>query len=64
MIIIRRKKGESFDRMLRRYKRKHRDLKIKREVMGKKYYTKPSTKRREELLKAEYISKKQSEYES
>lgn len=58
MIIINVKDSETIDRALKRYRRKHRDLKVRRELMDRKYFTKPSVKRREEVLSAEYRQKK------
>ena len=58
MLIIERKEGESIDRTLKRYKRKHRDTKLRRELRNRKEYTKPSVKRRNEILKAVYSTKK------
>jgi small subunit ribosomal protein S21 len=63
MIIIKQKQGESVERMLRRYKRKHKNLKLRREVQQKKYYTKPSAKRKMALEKAKYINRKRLEIE-
>jgi small subunit ribosomal protein S21 len=54
MLIIKAKKGESIERMLRRYRRKHRDSKIRYEYNQSKEYTKPSVKRRKEVQKAIY----------
>ena len=61
MLIINRKEGESIERLIRKYKRKHRATKIMREVRQRKEYTKPSVKRRKEILKAAYIQQKQLE---
>jgi small subunit ribosomal protein S21 len=58
MLIIERKEGESIDRTLKRYKRKHRDTKLRRELRNRKEYTKPSVRRRNEILKAIYSKKK------
>lgn len=58
MLIIDRKDGESIDRTLKRYKSKHRRVKIVKELRRRKNFTKPSVKRREEVLKAAYIKKK------
>lgn len=63
MIIIKKKEGESIERMLRRYKRKHRNLKLRREVQLKKYYIKPSEKRKMALEKAKYANRKRLEGE-
>ena len=63
MLIIKKKKDESIERMLRRYKRKHKDAKIKDESIKRKHFVKPSEKRRGEILKARYKNKKFQEYE-
>lgn len=59
MLIIERKDGESIDRMLRRYKRKHRNVKLRNELRRRKEFTKPSVSRRKEVLKAIYKEEKQ-----
>lgn len=61
MLIIDRKDGESIERVLKRYKRKHRNVKLRRELSDRKYFTKPSVKRREEVLKAAYIESKKDD---
>lgn len=58
MIIIDIKDSESIERALKRYKRKHRDLKLRQELRNRQYYTKPSVERRNEVLDAEYRLKK------
>ena len=52
-III--KEGESIDRALKRYKRKHRNIKVMQNLREGQFFTKPSVKRRREIQKAEYI---------
>ena len=59
MIIIEVTETESIDRALKRYKRKHRDLKIRRELRKRKQFTKKSIRRRTEILKAIYKNEKQ-----
>jgi small subunit ribosomal protein S21 len=54
MIIIDVKEGETIDRALKRYKRKHRNLKIREQLRDRKFYTKPSVRRRNEVLDAAY----------
>ncbi|MBR9919428.1 MAG: 30S ribosomal protein S21 [Bacteroidetes bacterium] len=54
MLIIEVKEGESIDRALKRYKRKHRNTKVRQELMERKFFTKPSVKRRHEILDAIY----------
>lgn len=61
MLIIERKEGESIERVLKRYKRKHRDVKLRRELRERKFFTKPSVKRREEVLKASYIESQKTD---
>ena len=60
MLIIERKDGETIDRVLKRYKRKQRDTKLIGELRKRKQYTKPSVRRRSEVLKAAYKDKKQA----
>ena len=59
MIIINVKDGESIDRALKRYKRKHRNIGMIRELRRRQHFTKPSVKRRTEVLKAEYKLQKE-----
>ena len=58
MIVINVKDEESIDRALRRYKRKHRDVGIMKELRRRKEFVKPSVKRRNEILNAAYRQKK------
>lgn len=58
MIVINVKDEESIDRALRRYKRKHRDVGIIKELRKRKEFVKPSVRRRNEILNAEYRQKK------
>ncbi|MEO1438321.1 MAG: 30S ribosomal protein S21, partial [Bacteroidota bacterium] len=48
MIIIELKEDESIDRALKRYKRKHRQIGMMKELRRRQKYTKPSVKRRNE----------------
>ena len=54
MLNLERKEEESIDRLLKRYKRKHRNVKLRNEVMDRKYYEKKSVSRRNEILDAKY----------
>lgn len=58
MIIIEVKEGESIDRALKRYKRKHQNIGVNKELRRRKQFTKPSVERRGEILKAKYKLKK------
>ncbi|MCL4116203.1 UNVERIFIED_CONTAM: hypothetical protein GTU68_010073 [Idotea baltica] len=54
MIIINVKEEESIDRALKRYKRKHRDVGVVKELRKRKQFTKPSVERRNEIINAQY----------
>ncbi len=54
MLIIEVKDSESIDRVLKQYKRKVDRAGILKELRDRKHYTKPSIKKRYNLLKAEY----------
>ena len=49
------KEGESIERALKRYKRKHRNVKVMQNLRENQHFTKKSVKRRKEIQKAEYI---------
>ena len=57
MLIINVKNEESIDRALKRYKRKFKNTKILREIRRRKNFVKPSVRRRNEILNAEYRQK-------
>ena len=61
MLIINRKEGDNVEKMLRRYRRKHRSTKLIRELRRRQHFTKPSVKRRFEILKAKYVADKEKE---
>ena len=63
MLIINVKDGESIDRALRRYKNKHKKVQLMKQLRARKHFTKPSVERRDEILKARYITVKQKEIE-
>jgi len=54
MLIIEVKDGESIDRALKRYKNKHRSVKLRNELNSRKSFPKPSVLRREEIKGAVY----------
>jgi len=54
MIIINVKEEESIDRALKRYKRKHRNVGIIKQLRKRKHFIKPSVERRNEILDAAY----------
>jgi len=55
MIKIEVKDGESIERAIKRYKRKHRNVQIMQNLRESRYFTKPSVRRRREIQKAQYI---------
>ena len=64
MIKIEIKEGENIERVLKRYKRKHRNIQVMQNIRENQYYTKKSVKRRRIIQKASYIQslKDQEEY--
>lgn len=55
MIIIPVKEGENIDKALKKFKRKYEKTGVVKELRERQKFTKPSMKRRQEILKAEYI---------
>lgn len=58
MLIIEVKDSENIDKALKRYKRKFQSTRLMRELRDRRDFTKPSVKRRNEMLKASYRQKK------
>ena len=58
MLIIEVKKEETIDKALRRYKRKHQQTGVMKELRKRKEFTKPSVKKRSKILSAVYRQKK------
>ena len=54
MIIIPIKEGESIERPLKRFKRKFEKTKGLKQLRARRYFTKKSEKRREQVLRAAY----------
>ncbi|HMR42697.1 MAG TPA: 30S ribosomal protein S21 [Saprospiraceae bacterium] len=57
MLIIEVKDGEAIDRALKNFKRKFDKSGVMKQLRERKQFTKPSVKRREEVLKATYKQK-------
>ncbi len=55
MLIIDVKDSDSLDRALKQYKKKFEKSKTLRELRERQAFTKPSVKRRKEVLKAIYV---------
>jgi len=58
MIIINLSQGESIDKALKRYKRKVEKIGLLKELKRRKFFTKNSDLKREEIKKAKYIQSK------
>ena len=58
MIIVDVQKCNSIEQALKQYKNKHNKIGIVKELRDRQTYTKPSVKRRTEILKAQYIESK------
>lgn len=58
MLIIDVREGENIDRALKRYKRKFINTGLIRELRGRREFTKPSVRRRQEVMKAAYKNEK------
>lgn len=58
MIII--NVGNSVEQALKQYKNKHNKIGVVKELRERQTYTKPSVKRRAEILKAKYVESKRS----
>ncbi|MBK7871658.1 MAG: 30S ribosomal protein S21 [Saprospiraceae bacterium] len=61
MLIIDVKDNEGIDKALKRYKRKYQQAQIIQQLRQRQHFTKPSVKRRNEILKAVYKQHKQEE---
>lgn len=58
MIIV--NVGSSIEQALKQYKNKHSRIGVVKELRERQTYTKPSVKRRSEILKARYVESKRS----
>lgn len=55
MLRIEIKEGENIERAIKRYKRKHRNVKVMQTLRENQYFTKPSVRKRRQMQKASYI---------
>lgn len=58
MLIVEVKSSDSIDRALKNYKQKYIKTGIIKELRDRQQFTKPSVKRRNEILKASYKEQK------
>jgi len=59
MIVINVKENESIDKALKRFKKKFEKTGVLKELRSRTAYTKPSVKRRHEIIRAAYRQKMQ-----
>jgi len=64
MIIIPVKEGENIERALKKFKRKFEKTGVVKELRARQAFTKPSIKRRQELLRAAYVQQLQQQAEN
>lgn len=57
MLIINVKDNESIDRALKRFKKKFERTGVLKELRSRTQYTKPSVRKRDQIIKAKYIQK-------
>ncbi|MCU0383665.1 MAG: 30S ribosomal protein S21 [Cyclobacteriaceae bacterium] len=55
MLIVNIKENESIDKALKRFKKKFEKTGILRELRSRTSFTKPSVRRRNEIIRASYI---------
>ncbi len=55
MIIVPVKEGESIEKALKKFKKKFEKTGVVRQLRERQKFTKPSVKRREEIIKARYV---------
>ena len=60
MLIIDARESDSIEKALKKYKKKFERAGVLRELRSRQSYTKPSIKRRTEVLKARYKQKMQN----
>lgn len=60
MIIVDVQKYKSIDQALKIYKQKHNKIGVVQELRDRQEFTKPSVKRRTEVLKAKYVEQKRT----
>lgn len=61
MIIVPVKEGENIERAIKKFKRKFEKTGVVKELRTRQAFTKPSIKRRQEILHAAYIQRLQQE---
>jgi len=60
MLIIPVKEGENIERAIKKYKKKFDKTKVMRQLRDRREFTKPSVKRRQEVIRASYKQRMRS----
>ncbi|MEY3083885.1 MAG: hypothetical protein RL037_65 [Bacteroidota bacterium] len=61
MLIIPIKEGENIEKALKKYKKKYEKTNVMKQLRSRKQFEKPSIVRRQEVIKAAYKQRMQSE---
>ena len=61
MLIIPIKEGENIERALKKYKKKYEKTNAMKQLRGRKEFEKPSITRRQEVIRAAYKQRMQSQ---
>jgi small subunit ribosomal protein S21 len=61
MLIIPIKEGENIERALKKYKKKYEKTNVMKELRNRKEFEKPSIVRRQEVIRAAYKQRMQSQ---
>lgn len=59
MLIVQIKEGDTIEKALKKYKKKFEKTGVVKQLRNRKQFTKPSVRRREEIIKAVYKQKLQ-----
>jgi small subunit ribosomal protein S21 len=59
MLIVQIKEGDTIEKALKKYKKKFEKTGVVKQLRVRKQFTKPSVRRREEIIKAVYKQKMQ-----
>ena len=60
MLLVAVKEGESIEKALKKFKKKFEKTGVVKQLRARKQFTKPSVRRREEIIKAVYKQKLQN----
>ena len=60
MLIVQVKEGDTIEKALKKFKKKFEKTGVVKQLLARKQFTKPSVRRREEIIKAVYKQKLQN----